>query len=231
MINKLSRLFYLLIQIAELPVARLCFYLDINPDDVKSAYKYYTKRHPRYKLFQNKSLGAALVDLTSFGTSEEYLENIKGRNYGAHHARKAKSRGYFVVEIDRNNFIDEIHEINTSIEIRQGRPMPASYLEKKIYYEPVKNFKYYGVLNSDRKLMAYSELAFYGDFASFDRLLGHRNNDGIMHLMVTEIICQLIDAHTLNYIMYDTYFGANPGLKIFKEILGFKPYRAKFSIQ
>ena len=231
MINKLSRLFDLLTQITKLPVARLCFYLDVNPDNVKPTYELFTKRHPRYKLFQNKSFGATLVDLASFDTREEYLEDIKGHNYGARHARKAKSRGYFVVEIDRNNFIDDIHEINTSVEIRQGRPMDTSYLEKNSYYEPVRNFKYYGVLNSDGKLMAYCSLGFYGDFAAFDRLIGHRNNDRIMHLMVTEIICRLIEDGTLNYAMYDTYFGAKPGLKMFKTMLGFKPYRVKYSIR
>jgi hypothetical protein len=28
--------------------------------------------------------------------------------------------------------------------------------------------------------------------------------------------------------MYDTYFGASPGMKTFKEMLGFHPYRAKY---
>lgn len=229
--NNLSRIFDLFIQIAKLPVARLCFRMDINPDNIKSTYQLFTKRHPRYKLIQNKSMGAALVDLTGFHSRQEYMEKLKGRNHGAHHAGKAKSRGYVVVEIDRNDFIDEIHEINTSVEVRQGRPMDPAYLEKKTYYSPDKNFKYYGVMNSSGKLMAYGELGFFGNFASFVRLMGYRNNDGIMHLLVTEIICRLIEDGTLNYAMYDTYFGANPGLKSFKTMLGFKPYRAKYSIQ
>ena len=231
MTNNLSRIFDLLVQVARLPVARLCFRVAINPDDVTSVYKYFTKPHPRYKIFRNKALGAALVDLTSFRSGEDYLANIKGRNRGAYHAGKARARGYVVVEIDRNDFVDEIHEINTSIKERQGRPMDASYLEKKTSYNPDKNYKYYGVLSSSGKLMAYGEVGFYGNFAAFDRLLGHRTNDGIMHLMVTEIICRLIDDGSLNYAMYDTYFGANPGLKMFKTMLGFKPYRAKYSIQ
>jgi hypothetical protein len=229
--NNLSRLFNLFVQIVRLPVARLCFRVDINPDDVKSTYKLFTKPHPRYKVFQNKSLGAALVDLTGFSSRDDYLKGIKGRNLGAHHAGKAKSRGYVVVEIDRNDFIDEIHAVNTSLEVRQGRPMDSAYLEKITYYKPDNNFKYYGVLNSSGKLMAYGEVGFYGNFAAFVRLLGHRNNDGIMHLMVTEIICRLIEDGTLRYAMYDTYFGANSGLKMFKTMLGFQPYRVKFSIQ
>lgn len=231
MINKLSHFFDLLIQLAKLPVAHLHFDLKVNHDNVMSTYKYYTKPHTKYKIFKNKSLGAALVDLGKFGSREEYLSNINGRNHGAYHAKKAKSRGYIFCEIDRNNYIDEIHEINTSLEIRQNSFMPASYRKKKSYYEPVKNFKYYGILNSDGKLMAYCSLGFYGDFASFSQLLGYRNNDGAMHLLVTEIICFLIEDGTTKYIMYDTFFGAQPGLKIFKTILGFKPYRVKYSIK
>jgi len=232
MMNSLSRLFDLFIQIVKLPVARLCFYLDLNPDEVKSAYKYHTKRHPRYKLFQNKSVGAALVDLTKFSTRKDYMDSIAGTSrQGAHLAKKAKSRGYVLAEIDRNNFIDDIHAINTSIDVRQGRPMDAAYLEKQTYYEPIKNFKHYGVLNAEGKLMAYCSLGFYGNFAAFGRLIGYRNNDGIMHLMLTEIIGQLIEDGRFKYVMYDTYFGATPGLKTFKTFLGFKPYRAKYSIQ
>lgn len=231
MMNKLSHLFDLLIQIVRLPVAHLHFCLDINPDNVMSTYKYYTKPHIRYKLFKNKSLGVALVDLGRFGTKEEYLANINGHNQGAHHAKKAKSRGYIFCEIDGNNYINEIYEINTSLENRQGKPMSESYLEKVERYESVKNVKYYGVLNSAGKLMAYCSLGFYGDFAAFSRLIGHRNNDGAMHLLVTEVICFLINDGALKYVMYDTFFGAQPGLKTFKTILGFKPYRVKYSIK
>lgn len=230
MINKISHFLDLLIQIAKLPVAHLHFYMNINPDNVISTYKSFTKPHTKYKIFKNKSLGAALVDLREFGTREEYLENINGRNHGAYFAKKAKSRGYIFCEIDRNNYIDEIHEINTSLGTRQGNSMPASYLNKNNHYESVKNFKYYGVLNSDGKLMAYCNVGFYGNFAAFSRLLGYRNNDGVMHLLVTETICILINNATIKYVMYDTYFGAQPGLKTFKKILGFKPYRAKYSL-
>ncbi len=229
--NALSRLFDLLASIAKLPVARLEFRSEFNPEHVRKIYRHFTKRHPRYKVIPNKSLGAALVDLARFRSREEYMNSVKGRNSAEHHARKAKGKGYLVVEIDRNNFIDEIHEINTSVEIRQGQAMDESYLEKQAHYRSDKNFKYYGTLNSAGKLMAYSELGFYGNFASFNRLIGIRNNDGVMHLMVTEIICRMIDDGGLNYLMYDTYFGASPGMRTFKKMLGFEPYRAKYSIR
>lgn len=230
--NSLSQLVELLASIAKLPVARLEFREELNPDHVRKVYRIYTKRHPRYKVIPNKSLGAALVHLRRYRSRDDYIAAINGgRNSAEWHARKAKTKGYRLVEIDRNKFIDDIHAVNTSVDIRQGQPMDAHYLEKQTHYVAEKNFKYFGVLNADGKLMAYSELGFYGNFASFNRVIGVRNNDGVMHMMVTEIICQLIDDGSFNYLMYDTYFGASPGLKKFKTMLGFQPYRAKYSIQ
>lgn len=230
--NKLSRVFDLALSLAQLPVARLEFRQALNPDDVGKMHQYFTRRHPKYFVFQNKSLGVALVDLTKFRGREQYMDTIKGgRNSAEHHARKAKAKGYRVVEIDRNDYIDDIHEINNSVEIRQGRPMDPAYQEKIMRYPNDKNYRYFGVLNAAGKLMAYGDLGLYGNFLAFNRVIGVRNNDGMMHLMVTEIICRQIEDRNCHYLMYDTYFGASPGLKAFKEMLGFQPYRAKYSIQ
>lgn len=231
MINKLSHLFDLLIQIAKLPVVDLCFKLDMNPDDVMSTYRYYTKPHPKYKIFKNKSLGLALIDLSRFSSSKEYIEKFKSKGEAAFHAKKARSKGYTLCEIDRNDYIDQIHEINTSLDIRQGQAMPESYLNKNNYFEPIKNYKYYGVLNKEGRLMAYCNFGIYGDFAAFSQFIGHRSNDGFMHFMLVEIICRFIDERKIRYLIYDTWFGAQPGLKKFKANAGFEPYRAKYSIQ
>jgi hypothetical protein len=233
--NNLTHVFELIEQIIKLPVARLCFCSRINPDDVNSTYRYFTKPHPKYKLFKNKSLGAALIELDTFESRSGYLQKINkpSKSSAAYYARKARSRGYTVDEIDRNKFIDDIHEINISAEIRQGKRMNASYTEKRGYYEPKRNFKYYGVLDANGKLAAYCDVGFYGNFALLSRLLGHRDllNDGVMYLMLAEIICRLIHEKSTNYVMYDTFFGAQPGLQLFKTKLGFRPYRVKYSLQ
>lgn len=231
MSSKLSQLLKLVIDISKLPVAHLEFRLDLNPDEVRRMHAHFTKRHAKFPVFQNKSLGAALVDLTRFDSRDQYLDSIKGGHSGAHHAKKARSRGYVVTEIDKNDFIDEIYEINTSLDSRQGRPMEDAYRKKITHYFREKNYKYFGVLHPSGKLMAYSDLGFYGNFVAFDRLLGLRNNDGIMHLMVSEIVGQTIESRAYAYLMYDTYFGASPGLQAFKKMLGFEPYRAKYTLQ
>lgn len=229
--HPLSRQCATLLQIIRLPVASLSFDSRLNPENIQFTYDYFTKPHPKYKLFKNKSLGAALIDLRCYPNRDKYMDDIKGKNAGGWHAKRAKSRGYVFSEIERNDFIDEIHQINTCMESRQGRPMDEAYLEKKYHYESISNHKYYGILNGGGGLVAYCNCGFYGNFAAFSQLLGHRSNDGIMHLLTTEIICRLIDEGKLRYVMYDTFFGAQPGLRLFKTALGFKPYRAKYSIQ
>lgn len=230
--NKLSQLFDLAIDISKLPVAHLEFRLAMNPAEVRRMHAHFTRRHPKYRIFQNKSMGAALVDLKRFGNRADYIDSIKGgRNSAEYHARKARSRGYVLAEIDRNDFIDDIYHINNSVEVRQGRPMDEAYRLKETFYSKEPNYRYFGVLNPAGKLVAYGNLGFFGNFAAFDRIIGVRNNDGIMHLLVSEIVCQVIESKAYNYVMYDTYFGASPGLKAFKTMLGFEPYRAKYSLQ
>jgi hypothetical protein len=229
--SKLSQLFKLALDVRKLPVAHLEFRMDMNPDNVRRMHAHFTRPHPKYKIFQNKALGAALVDLKRYASPDDYMASVKGRNSAEHHARKARSRGYVVAEIDKNDFVDDLHEVNTSLDLRQGRPMDEAYRQKQSRFQSEKNYKYFGVMNPAGKLTAYSDVGFFGNFVAFDRLLGLRNNDGAMHLMVTEIICQMIESQAYGYLMYDTFFGASPGLRTFKTMLGFEPYRVKYSLQ
>jgi hypothetical protein len=229
--NKLLRYYDTVIQLLRLPVAHLQFQQDIHPENIKSIYRNYTRPHPRYKIIRHKTMGAALIDLTSFNTREKYLEHIKGKNAGAYHAKRAAARGYVFTEIDRNQFIDDIHAINTALDQRQGRPMDATYREKKTNFETLGHFRYYGILDPGGRLVAYGNIGLFGNFAGFSHLIGIRNNDGIMHFLVAEIVFRMIELQQVRYIMYDTFYGAQPGLQTFKKILGFRPYRAKYSLQ
>ena len=227
----LSHHYKLITEILRLPVAELHFHEALDPADIRATYRYYTKPHPRYKLIRHKTVGAALLDLHGLNCHEQYLELIKGKNAGAHHARRARGRGYQLRHIDRNAHIDDIYAINTSLEERQGRPMDAKYREKPSHFDKLKHFRYYGVFNPEGRMVAYANLGHYGNFASFSQLMGIRNNDGIMHMMVVDIVSELIGEQRVRYLMYDTFFGAHPGMQTFKKILGFRPYRAKYALQ
>jgi hypothetical protein len=229
--EKILRHYNTVKQLFQMPVAHLEFHRNIHPQNILDVYRYYTKWHPRYKIIRHKTMGAALIDLRAHASRDNYLASIKGKNCGAWHAKRARSRGYVLAEIDRNRFIEEIYDINTSLENRQGRPMDAHYREKTTRYENLPHFRYYGVFNADGRLVAYANLGLYGNFAGFSHLIGIRNNDGIMHFLVVEIVSQMIELQLVNYLMYDTFFGAHPGMQSFKKILGFRPYRAKYSLQ
>lgn len=215
--------------IVRLPRARLRFDAALNPDLIQRTHARFTMPHPRYRIVRNKSLGMALIDLRAFGSGADYLQSVAQKDRAGYQARRARARGYTVAEIDRNDYIDDIHRINTSQRMRQGRPMDPAYADRTDHYVAVDSFRYYGVLDADGKLVAYCDLGVYGDFAATDRLLGV-NSDGVMYLLLADIACRLIDEHRYNYLMYDTYLGALPGLREFKRKLGFAPYRIDYAI-
>jgi hypothetical protein len=229
--NILLRHFDTLRQVLSLPRADLCFDARIEPADIPATYRYYTKPHPRYKVIGNKTIGAALIDLARFPAATAYLDAIQGKNKGAWHARRARTRGYVCKEIERNDYVDAIHAINTSLDTRQGRPMDGKYLDKATRFERLPHFDYYGVLDGEGKLVAYANIGHYGNFSAFSQLIGVRNNDGIMHLLIVDIVTRLIERQRMRYVMYDTFFGAQPGMQHFKRIVGFEPYRVKYSLQ
>ncbi len=217
--------------IRRLPRARLRFDTALNPELVRRTHRMFTMPHPRYRVVRNKSLGIALIDLRAYASGEAYLDSLRRRDYAGYHSRRARERGYTVAEIDRNDYIDDIHSINTSLDERQGRPMDPAYAARTERYDAADGLRHYGVLDQHGRLVAYGDVGVYGDFAATDRLLGYRNGDGIMYLLLADIACRLIDDGRLNYLMYDTYLGAQPGLQNFKKKLGFQPYRIRYSIQ
>jgi hypothetical protein len=181
-------------------------------------------------LIGNKTIGIALVDLSNFKTANDYLATVSRKDYAGWHGKRAKKRGYSVREIDRNRYVEDIHAINTSLAQRQGRPMDAAYLAKTGRYDDRPHFRYFGAIDSDGRLAAYCNLGVFGNFAATDRLLAHKNGDGAMYLLLSEIVCRLVDEKRLDYLMYDTYLGAGPGLRSFKRRLGFKPYNVHYTI-
>lgn len=225
----MSRLLTLAREIARLPSADLQFYSHLHPQHIQATHASFTKRHPRYRVIKNKTIGIALIDLRRFKTSTDYLDTVKKKDHAAHHARRARARGYSLHEIDRNNFVEDIYQINISAESRQGRPMDEPYLVREESFSDYPHFRYFGVLNNKGKLMGYCNLGILGNFAATEKILGYKSGDGFMYLLLTEIVCRLIEEGSLSYLMYDTYLGAQPGLRAFKRKLGFEPYRIRYS--
>jgi hypothetical protein len=220
----------LVLDVARLPVATLRFDTRYHPEDVRNTHRSFTRPHPRYKVIGHKQLGVALIDLRRWAGAPVYPASG-----AAGYVAKARKRGYRLAQIDRNAHVDAIHAINTSLPSRQGRPMDAHYQEKAASYEPQCHYRYFGVFDKREQLVAYCNLGRFGNFAAFAQLLGYRNNDGVMHLMIADIVSLLLaERHAgdgPDYLMYDTFFGAQPGLRQFKTLLGFVPYRVRYTLQ
>jgi hypothetical protein len=227
--DKLKTLF----EIALLP--RVSFFFDRNlmqQQNVQDAYDYFNKRHPRLKIIKNKQIGVAYIDLSNYPSGGGYLESVNGKNSAYYYSRKCKARGYILCEIDRNERREEIALIETSAPERQGRPMAVGYGDFNKKYVDFENYKYYGVIFKS-KIVAYANIGTYGNFACVSRLMGHAEhlNNGVMYLMLTEIISNLIEERRLRYIFYDTWYGASKGLKGFKKKLGFAPCIAAWLVR
>lgn len=228
LLDTLLRPVKILVEAARLPRAQLCFHEHLDPGHVRAVHADFTRPHPRYRVFPNKAIGAALIHLAALEGPDAYLRLVRAHGHAGPQSRKASSRGYRMRAIDRNAHIDEIHAINTSLALRQGRPMDPHYLEPKTHYEARPHYRYYGVFDRDGRLAAYCNLGYFGNFALADQLLGYRNRDGAMYLLLAEIICGLIAERRIDYLMYDTFFGARPGLREFKRRAGFAPYRVRY---
>lgn len=221
-------------QLKDLP-KRIIHFSNFSASDIvtyKRVYKLFNKRH-RTLIFKNKTQGVALIDLNEHDNFESYVGSINGKNSAAYYRRKAIKNGYTFREIDKNDFIESIHEINNSVKIRQGQEMSEKYKLKQNEYPIEPAFKYFGVFDGEGKLVAYSDIGFFGEFSLIAVLLGHKDhlNNGVMYFMLIEL-SQLMYLEHLSkgykYIMYDTFLGASDGLKKFKTKLGFKPYKVKW---
>jgi len=228
-VNEIWQFFRLLSEIRALPEVSIC----ISGDDTrKELFHYLTQPHPKYRFIQNKRWGVALLPLPN--TFEEYLKG-KGKQALRTNRKHALDLNFHLCSINPLDYINEILSINTSAPVRQGTPMASSYLSAKHLKLAFENKpKIYGVFDSNGALKAYADTLIAGEIFLFSRLLGHYEelDKGIMYLLISGVIQEMIERKTNHgtplWAMYDTFFGASPGLRYFKERLGFRPYRVKW---
>src|SRR5689334_23262269 len=88
-------------------------------------YKQFTAANARYPGFGYLEVNVSVLmlpedlDAEWFGTPESYWMRQK--------IRRAAKLGYEFAPFDHNDRLDDLYEINTSLEERQGRPMTQSY--------------------------------------------------------------------------------------------------------
>ena len=115
-------------EIMKLPKINVKFVDDDETGELKKIYKSFVKRHPKYKVFRNKTIGVMLYKLPKL--IEDYEKNISGKNGVGYYTRRCKKNGYYTKEFKQSDYIEEIYNINTSTTERQGHKMSEAYLKK-----------------------------------------------------------------------------------------------------
>ena len=180
-------------------------------------------RHPETGAYQD---GCSILVLPE--TFEAYWEGPAG--YGTRRkVRKAEKSGYTFGLIDRDQYLDDIFAINTSMAERQGKEMteryrarPESYGPLPAYSCPRHQLRTYGVVK-DGKLVAYTWLYQMGEVCLFSTILGHGDhlNNGVMYLLVAESLRDVMAVAGTKYAMYNMHISGTEGLRFFKEQMGF----------
>lgn len=165
------------------------------------------------------------------------LDSLDGWRDDHRTARKRADRaarlGYRFSEIHRHLYADDIYEINTSLQERQGRPMSNGYLTRQSYAPlpdypcPRHRITTYGVLRHDR-LYAYMWLYRAGDLALVSSILGHGDalKDDVMFLLMQGVVGA--ETGTDGLLLYNRWDSGTDGLRYYKERCGFTEQRVEW---
>lgn len=144
-------------------------------------------------------------------------------------AWRAERFGYFAARINRCEFEDDVHAINTSRPYRQGRPMTEGYRTRPTFPDddypcPLHGVHAYGVLDGHGTLVAYLWMYRSGDLALVSQVLGHADHEdfGIMHLLFREALTaegQIAPG----VAVYNRFDSGTDGLRTLKSWVGFEP--------
>jgi hypothetical protein len=145
-------------------------------------------------------------------------------------ANRCEAKGYVVDVVRREKHIDDIHEVNTSADRRQGRPMSDSY-RKRYEYGPLPTYpcerhqvRTYGVISPWGRLVAYLWLYVAGQLRLCSSIIGHAEHldNGVMYLMFRGMVEREHDRDPDGVVMYHRWDNGTDGLRFYKERVGLR---------
>jgi hypothetical protein len=212
----------------QLPVVRI----DMAGDaQAKELYRYFTRRHPRWRVIRNKVWGVALLGIP--GDRPAYDRHVSRAMRRKVH--RAELAGFTFHPIKPLEHVDEILQIHRSAPERQGRPMHPDYAaEDRVRAVLGDTAEAFGVFDAEGVLRAYLCLRDCGEVVCIERLLGHAASleQGTMYLLFSGVVGWLIayreQGGRARWLQYDMFSGAAPGLRDFKHFVGFRPYRVRW---
>lgn len=141
--------------------------------------------------------------------------------------RKSAKAGFEYLQFDYNDELDDIHQINISKPVRQGKAMSKSYQTRP---KPtvdtndcqVHSYDWIGAFR-DGRMWAYCNLVRVNQLAVINRILGHKDalRDGVMNGLVLSLVLHC-EGTPVTHINYLTLNGSPPGLQRFKYSVGFR---------
>lgn len=152
---------------------------------------------------------------------------------GRKRAWRAERLGYRFSTVNREDYTDDIFEINTSAEHRQGRPMSDSY-RKRHEYSPLPVYpcerhqvRPYGVLSDAGKLVAYLWLYVCGQLRLCSSIIGHAKHldNGVMFLLFRGMVGAEFDRDPDGVVMYHRWDNGTDGLRLYKRLVGLRETR------
>jgi hypothetical protein len=189
-----------------------------------------------------------VIDLDRHAHFESYAERLKRRRKEIERARR---RGFYCRQFDRNLYRFELFEIDTSLRFRSGGPVPAAFLRKRperlpesvIRAEPPPSpcpLHWYfdmgvfapargGTATEDR-LVGYLFVKRVGSVMRVTALMGHRDYlaDGVVKLLFADFVKWLLgrgDARVrgIRYLHYGAIEHGGLGLVAWKRRFQFAP--------
>lgn len=190
-------------------------------------------RHPTLRVVP-ASFGSALMPLPD--SMDEYLGGAS-RRLLRRKRRRAIAAGFRCVELHGAEHVGDMLAIHRSAAVRQGQPMHSEYLDELAvtrYADRAETL--IGAIDAQGRLRAYASIQLLGEVGTFERLIGHAENldDGVVYLVASEAVGNLIAAKRgcglPTWAMCGALWGNGTGLAYFKRRLGFRPYRARFTL-
>jgi hypothetical protein len=184
----------------------------------------------------HRQLRAGYETCSVLGVPETLGEWREAHRTARKRADKAVRLGYQFREVAREEHVEDIYEINTSLEERQGRAMTSAYRERQNFLPlddypcPRHAIRTYGVLSGRGKLVAYLWLYRSGELALVSSILGHGEHldDGIMHLLVQGVVGAEIPHG--GFLVYNRHDSGTNGLRQFKEWFGFEATEVEWEL-
>lgn len=158
------------------------------------------------------------------------MMNATARNL----SRKAARAGFTARHLtwaERTPYLEQIAAVNTSAEIRQGRPMSEGYRLAPVPYSspahpcPSHSSTFHAVFEPGGVLVGYISGNHAGELSAASQILGHASylKDGIMYLLWTHFVQFCIDRDT-RFVVYGHWNSGTPGLVQWKRNVGLSPY-------